>query len=136
MISGIVENGKKLGRTIGFPTANILADGDAHLPENGVYSAAIWLEDGDAPWPCMVNVGVHPTVPEGKPTIEAHILNFEGDIYGCRVKIEIAHFLRPERRFDGLDSLRAQLDADRVATLGWAMETIGRYRWKGLCSDR
>ena len=99
LIRGIVENGKKLGRTIGFPTANILPDDMKLTPEKGVYVAAIWLEGENRPRACMVNSGVHPTVPDGKPTLEAHILNFSGDIYGKRISLEMLHFVRqPQKR--------------------------------------
>jgi len=108
--TGTVVRGKQLGRTIGFPTANIEPDGPA-AAESGVYIAEVSVAGG-APLPCMVNQGRHPTAPEGPPTIEAHILGFSGDIYGCRVEMEYLEFLRPERKFPSLDALRAQLDED------------------------
>lgn len=119
-ITGIVERGKRLGRQLGFPTANISPVGNTPaLPANGVYAAAIRLEGEAAPRPCMLNQGVHPTVPEGKPTIEAHLLNYKGDLYGRRVQVEYLHFLRPERRFEDLDALRAQLQRDLDTTRRW-----------------
>jgi len=131
-IKGIVENGKKLGRTIGFPTANILPDDVASLPQNGVYVAAIWLEGESRPRICMVNSGIHPTVPDGKPTLEAHILNFSGDIYGKRIELEMLHFLRAEKRFENIGALCIQLDADRRATLSWATAHADEYGWQGI----
>ena len=132
LIRGIVENGKKLGRTIGFPTANILPDEMEAMPEKGVYVAAIWLEGENRPRACMVNSGDHPTVPEGKPTLEAHILNFSGDIYGKRISLEMLHFLRPEKRFENIEALCAQLETDRQATLSWAEDHADEYRWQGI----
>ena len=72
------------------------------------------VSDG-VPRPCMVNQGHHPTVPDGPPTIEAHILDYDGDVYGERVTLDYLRFLRPERRFDGVDALKAQLTRDREA---------------------
>lgn len=117
--SGRVEHGKQLGRQLGFPTANIHPEASASLPENGVYAAYVWLEGEDAPRPCMLNQGVHPTVPDGKPTIEAHLLDYRGDLYDRRVRVEYLHFLRPERRFDGLDALKAQLSRDLDKARQW-----------------
>ena len=131
IIDGIVEGGKRLGRTIGFPTANILVTSEVNLPADGVYIAAVWLDGGEAPWPAMLNQGRHPTVPDGKPTVEAHILNFSGDIYGRSVRIEYLHFLRPEKRFEGLEALKAQLRADRAATHAWALAHADEYLWQG-----
>ena len=122
VIEGYVEQGKHLGRSLGFPTANIRPEGSPALPENGVYAAAVLLEGEAAPRPCMLNQGVHPTLPEGKPTIEAHLLNYEGDLYGLRVRVEYLRFLRPERRFDSLDALKTQLNRDLEATREWFRE--------------
>ena len=118
VITGSIEHGKALGRRLGFPTANIRPDGDV-ASENGVYAAALWLEGEPRPRRCMVNQGVHPTAPEGKPTVEAHLLDFDGDLYGMRVRLKYLKFLRPERRFDGLDALKAQLSRDLEAARGY-----------------
>ncbi len=117
--TGTVERGKQVGRQLGFPTANIRPEGAPALPENGVYAAAVLLEGEAAPRPCMLNQGVHPTLPEGKPTIEAHLLDYAGDLYGRRVRVTYLHFLRPERRFDGPDALKAQLSRDLEAARQW-----------------
>ena len=120
VITGVVEAGKRLGRRLGFPTANIRPDDMSQaLPVNGVYAAAIWLEGEAGARPCMVNQGVHPTVPDGKPTIEANLLDFRGDLYGRRVRLEYLRFIRPERRFDGLEALTEQLTRDRRSVRDW-----------------
>ena len=120
VIDGVVESGKRLGRTLGFPTANIaprVVTGD--WPRNGVYAVALWI-DGDArAWPGMLNQGVHPTAPEGKPTVEVNLPDFDGDLYGRAVRVEYLHFMREERRFDGLDALTEQLARDREAVRRW-----------------
>ena len=110
-----VIGGKRLGRTIGFPTANLVADtqvsdvADARavrpcksqllLPETGVYFCRAWLEDGAA-WPAMVNIGCRPTVDgECAPiSVEAHLDGFSGDLYDQQVKLEFLHRHRPECR--------------------------------------
>jgi riboflavin kinase/FMN adenylyltransferase len=106
--TGTVVHGKQLGRTIGFPTANILPDGPVDA-QNGVYVGEIIVEGVEKPMRCMVNQGVHPTVPDGPPTIEAHILDFADDIYDRRAEVEYLRFLRPEQKFPSLDALKNQL---------------------------
>ena len=119
VIDGVIEHGKGLGHRLGFPTANLRPDGNPDLPANGVYAASILLEGETLPRPCMLNQGVHPTVPEGKPTIEAHLLDYDGDLYGLRAQVEYLHFLRPEQRFEGVEALVAQLSRDLAATRAW-----------------
>ena len=109
VITGRVVTGKQLGRTLGFPTANI-EEFEHHTRLKGVYAGLISLEGRS--YRCMVNIGSHPTLPEGKPTIEAHIIDFSGDLYGKSVTIEIKRFLRGERRFGTLDELVTQLKLD------------------------
>ena len=144
IIDGIVEQGKHLGRRLGYPTANIAprrVEGD--WPQNGVYAAAVWIGGEARAWPGMLNQGVHPTAPEGKPTVEAHIMGFDGDIYGRPVRVEYLRFLRPERRFDRLEGLVAQLARDRAGVLDWLAraragegmdapsERVRGIKWKG-----
>ena len=120
IVTGIVERGKQLGRRLGFPTANIRPDWtDGPLPENGVYAAAFWVEEEPLARPCMLNQGVHPTVPEGRPTIEAHLLDYDGALYGRRVRVEYLHFMRPERRFEDVGALAEQLRRDRRCVRDW-----------------
>ncbi len=120
IIDGIVEQGKHLGRRLGYPTANIAPRRtEGAWPQNGVYAAAVWIDGDRRAWPGMLNQGVHPTAPEGKPTVEAHIMGFEGDIYGRPVRVEYLRFLRPERRFDSLEGLVDQLARDRTGVLEW-----------------
>ncbi len=118
-IRGIVSGGKRIGRRLGFPTANISPDGGAFpAVENGVYIARIHLEDGRA-LPCVLNQGTHPTLPEGPPTIEAHILDFDGDLYGQHVAIDYLAFLRPEIRFESVDQLRREIARDEERARIW-----------------
>ena len=118
-ISGVVSAGKHIGRTLGFPTANIVPDEGCALPrENGVYAAVLSLADGRA-LPCVLNKGRHPTLPEGVATVEAFIFDFAGDLYGQRVRVDFRAFLRPETRFSGKDELRAQIARDAQNARAW-----------------
>ena len=111
MIEGVVVKGKQLGRTIGFPTANIRPERwEGHGP-NGVY--ADWCTVDGARHPGMLNIGLHPTVPEGAPTVEINLFGFHDDIYGMRATVETVAYLRGEVRFNSVDELRAQLERDR-----------------------
>jgi riboflavin kinase/FMN adenylyltransferase len=117
-IRGIVAHGDKRGRTIGFPTANIPLG--AHLePARGVYAVSLRLEDGSTRQG-VANIGRRPTVSEGTQSrLEAHIFDFDGDIYGQEISVALLGFLRAEQKFAGLDALRAQiaLDADAARAL-------------------
>lgn len=115
--SGVVRNGKKLGRTIDFPTANIeLIDSYKILPKNGVYAVKIYWKDSC--YKGMMNIGNKPTVSdEMKQSIEVNIFNFDEDIYDELLKIEVVRHLRDEVKFEGVDSLKAQLEKDKVTAL-------------------
>lgn len=125
-VRGTIVRGKQLGRTLGFPTANVCPDAPS-AAENGVYVGLIRVAGYAAPLPCMVNQGSHPTVPEGPATIEAHILDFADDIYGLRAEVTYLAFLRPERRFSSVAALTAQLQADLARTRAW-FARAGRLR--------
>lgn len=119
-IEGIVVTGRQLGRTIGFPTANIRPDAPpAPMPADGVYAALLYVENLSSPLPCMLNQGSHPTVPGGGKTIEAHIFDFDANLYGSRVQVDYLRFLRPERRFESLEALKKQLEADCLEARRW-----------------
>lgn len=115
-IGGDVVHGQKLGRTIGFPTANIPPPRDRCMPAPGVYAGYSVTDDGGV-WDAAVNVGTRPSVDSSNELlIEAHLLDFDGDLYGRRVRVGFVHALRAECRFDSLDGLTAQLHRD-VATV-------------------
>ena len=108
--SGRVVRGKRLGRTLGFPTANL--DAQSTDLARGVYAVRVRLESG-AEKMGMMNVGRHPTLPDGPATVEINLLDFEGDLYGQALYVEPEAFLRGEVRFESLDALKAQLHRDR-----------------------
>jgi riboflavin kinase/FMN adenylyltransferase len=110
-IEGVVAHGEKRGRTIGFPTAN-LALGRHLEPARGVYAVRTTLADGTVV-PGVANIGRRPTVASGLETrLEAHLFDFAGDLYGQTIRVALHAFLRPERRFAGLDELTAQIAED------------------------
>jgi riboflavin kinase/FMN adenylyltransferase len=112
-IGGRVRLGDRLGRTIGFPTAN-LALGDYLRPAAGVYAVRAALGEGaDARW-CggAANLGWRPTVGGRDLRLEAHLFGFDGDLYGKRLRVAFIEHLRPEQRFAGLDALKAQIAKD------------------------
>lgn len=106
-ISGVVEGGDRRGRTIGFPTAN-LGGIEEILPPDGVY--AVWADGRTG----VMNIGVRPTVDGTSRRIEVHLFDFEGDLYGQKMRVDVVERIRGERRFAGLDELKSQiaLDAD------------------------
>lgn len=114
-LSGTVVKGEQRGRTIGFPTANIrLADARSCLPRRGVYATRVYGASLSEPEVGMCNIGVRPTFNDGpNPTIEVHLLDFTGDLYGETLCVEFVQRLRDERKFDSVDALRAQLSEDR-----------------------
>jgi riboflavin kinase/FMN adenylyltransferase len=115
-VSGVVVHGDKRGQTIGFPTANIEVSNLMCLPADGVYSGIVTLVDGTT-YVCAINLGRRPTFFEhaDHSLLEAHLLDFEGDLYGERVAVAFEHFLRSERKFDGLESIKTQLRLDVAA---------------------
>ena len=114
---GVVVAGNRLGRTIGFPTANMrLYEPLKLLPGNGVYSVEV--ETLGRQFKGMCNIGVRPTVNSGKDLqVETNIFDFDEDIYGLDLKVTFLRRIRPERRFDSLDALKCQLIKDRQACL-------------------
>ena len=112
-IEGRVEMGDRLGRTIGFPTANI-ALADYLRPAAGVYAVRVGIEESNATrwFDGAANLGWRPTVGGKDLRLEAHLFDFEGDLYGKHLRVALIEHLRPERRFDGLESLKTQIAAD------------------------
>jgi riboflavin kinase/FMN adenylyltransferase len=115
-VRGVVVNGDKRGRTIGFPTANVEVPNAMCLPADGVYAGKFQCDDGSV-HACAINLGRRPTFFEhaDHSLLEAHLLDFDGDLYGQKVSVTFEHFLRSERKFDGLEAIRTQLQLDVAA---------------------
>jgi riboflavin kinase/FMN adenylyltransferase len=111
LLQGKVILGQQLGQTIGFPTANLEISPDKLLPRSGVYAVKAYLEnalvlDG------VVNIGHRPTVGGKSVTVEVHLLNWSGNLYGQTLEVHLIKFLRPEQKFPSLDALKAQINQD------------------------
>jgi riboflavin kinase / FMN adenylyltransferase len=123
-IWGRVVEGDRRGRTLGFPTANLAPENEI-IPQNGVYASRVRLfADGAArpsseSLPAVTNIGTRPTFAPGRVSIETHLLDFAGDLYGRRLELEFGARIRAERRFSGPQELAAQiaLDAERAREL-------------------
>jgi len=109
-VSGEVILGDQRGRTIGFPTANMSIWDEQVLPQQGVYAG--WVTLGDERFMAVSNLGVRPTFDGQTLSLEAHLLDFDRDIYGEMLTFTFEHRLRSEKKFDGLESLKAQLNQD------------------------
>ncbi len=110
--SGNIVEGKKNGRAIDYPTANILiAENYKLIPKNGVYIVSSEIENKR--YYGMMNIGKNPTFGENEQTIEVHFFNFDGDIYGNKIKISVIEFIRNEQKFESLQALKQQLDKDK-----------------------
>ena len=111
-LNGIIIKGQQLGRSIGFPTANVHIPHDYKLiPHDGAYAVKVSIE-GEI-HTGMLNIGNRPTVNGSSKTIEVHLFDFEGDLYDKRISVHLKAYLRPEVRFSGLDELKNQLQKDR-----------------------
>ncbi len=112
-IRGEVVHGDERGRELGFPTANLIPDDALVCPGHGVYACLADSGDGATPLPAAVNIGVRPTFDTGRgELIEAYILDFEGDLYGRRLRLDFLSRLRGERRFSSAEALVEQMRRD------------------------
>ena len=121
--SGVVGPGLQRGRQLGFPTANIEVDKAraAQLPR-GVFAARVqWA--GEWRW-AVVNIGHRPTFTAGALSVEAHVLDFSGDLYGEMMEVELCGLLRGEKRFAGIDELTAQIAQDVEKTRNYINEKV------------
>jgi len=109
-IEGVVVHGDKRGRELGWPTANVEL-GSYQRPAYGIYAVRVRTDDG-AEHDGVANLGVRPMFDPPKELLEAVLFDFDGDLYGRTIEVALRHYLRPEMKFDGLDALKAQMDAD------------------------
>jgi len=112
-VRGPVVQGDQRGRTIGFPTANIAVPRNRAMPADAVY-AGWYIRPDDSAWPCAINIGKRPTFYQDAEhsLLEAHLLDFDGDLYHEPARVRLVELLRSEQRFDGIDALKAQLAVD------------------------
>ena len=123
-IEGEVYHGKALARSLGVPTANFVYPQSSVCARHGVYAATVEL-DG-VKYSAVTNIGVRPTVDDGEfVNCETHIIDYEGDLYGRFIRVELCGFLREERRFDSIDELREQIEKDRKEAVKW-LNVIGQ----------
>lgn len=115
-VRGEVVRGDERARQIGFPTANVASVPGQAWPMNGVYSAWVQVPDGRQ-YPAAVNIGTRPTFHSDatRPLLEAHLIGFDGDLYGQSIHVEFETFLRDERTFAGLEEITAQITSDVAA---------------------
>ena len=116
-LSGLIVEGRKIGRSLGFPTANILPDANKLIPSNGVYAVEVLVDNSS--FPGMLSIGTNPTIDSnnGVRSIEVNILNFESDLYGSHITVKFRKRLRDERKFDSIDQLKEQMLKDKEDTL-------------------
>lgn len=118
-LQGEVVSGQQLGRTLGFPTANLALDPLKFLPRHGVYGVTVRGEHWPQPWPGVLNLGIRPTLSGQQLTAEVHLLDWQGDLYGQRLHVDCYHFLRPELKFASLSELRQQISQDCHQAWEW-----------------
>ena len=121
-LTGPVVQGQQLGRTLGFPTANLNLPPEKFLPRYGVYAVKVFLEQElgrkeaeemiPCPIPGVMNIGCRPTVSGSSPTVEVHLIDWTGDLYGKTLTVSLEQFLRSEQKFASLDALKDQIQAD------------------------
>jgi riboflavin kinase/FMN adenylyltransferase len=116
-LRGVVAEGARRGRTIGFPTANVTVDPQHILPADGVYVCQAQV-DGQR-YGAVTNVGMRPTFDGTHRTVEAYLLDFVDEIYGETLRLDFLHHLRGERKFDGIAALVAQITSDVAAARQW-----------------
>jgi riboflavin kinase/FMN adenylyltransferase len=109
-IEGVVQGGARLGRTLGYPTANLTL-GNYLRPAYGIYAVHGRLADGHM-LSGVANLGIRPSFEPPEELLEAHFFDFSGDLYGQTIEVELIDYLRPEAKFDSLDALKAQMDRD------------------------
>lgn len=111
-LTGVVEKGKSIGRTIDFPTANlVISESYKLIPKNGVYVVSAQLNNQTVFG--MMNIGFNPTVNGEKQTIEIHFFNWQSDLYNQKIQVNIHERIRDEQKFESIDELKAQLERDK-----------------------
>ena len=112
-LTDVVRYGYRFGRTLGLPTVNMRIPAGVVVPKRGVYSAVAYLENGESRM-AVTNIGTRPTVSGGSDdiTVESHLLDFSGDLYGQRVRLELYNYIRSETKFNDAEELKNQVHKD------------------------
>ena len=119
LLSDTVHSGYHLGARLGSPTINMVFPAGVVVPRHGVYSARVFLDDGSH-YLAVTNIGVRPTVSESdRVSVESHLLDFDGNLYGRHARVEFHHFQRPEQKFDTVQALAEQIRRDADETRKW-----------------
>lgn len=116
-IRGVVVEGLRRGKQLGFPTANIAVEDNVMVPATGVYFCSVQIENSDRLHAAMINIGHSPTFAETRFTIEAHILDFEEEIYQKKITLKFLKRLRDEQKFQGIEELVNQLNLDKAESV-------------------
>ena len=124
ILTGTVQKGVSLGRTLGTPTANLVFSREQVVPKFGVYACKITTDQGE--FMAVTNVGTRPTVEGTGVTVEPWILDFEGDLYGKTVELAFHYFLRPEQKFDSLAELQAEIHRNAEQTRAYFQENSAK----------
>jgi riboflavin kinase / FMN adenylyltransferase len=111
-IEGVVQRGDQRGRELGYPTANLTL-GDYQRPKYGIYAVRVTLDDGSE-YAGVANIGVRPTFDPPQELLEAHLFNFDGDLYGRKIEVALHAYIREEKKFDGIEPLIAHMKEDEA----------------------
>jgi len=130
-ITGQVLKGRRIGRTLGFPTVNLVPEKEKFLPKNGVYYSGAFV--GNDYFQAVTDIGTKPTVGGGFAGVETHLFGASGDMYGRDQKIELLAFERPEMKFGSLEALKERIALDKENAAKWHAEHGGRLRTEALC---
>ena len=110
-VTGVVRHGEARGRQLGYPTANLAMD-DLARPRFGIYAVRVQVEGETALRPAVASIGIRPTFGGGRPLFEVHLFDFQGDLYGQHLCVDVVEFLRPELKFNDVDELKRAMAAD------------------------
>ncbi len=122
-VAGEVIHGAHFGRTIGFPTANVVPPLHLVPLAHGIYAALAWLPSATSPHRAMTYVGTRPTVNTGAPLVETHVLDFDGDLYGQIIEVDLLDRQRGDATFDGVEALVYQMRRDEAETRAYFLRT-------------
>ena len=117
--SGTVIHGDKLGRTLGYPTANIQVPEGKIIPGNGVYAVTATIDEEGMEYRGMMNIGTRPTLNGKDRRIEVNLFDFDQDIYGRKITVKVFSFIRPDEKFDGLETLTTAIGEDKKKVLAY-----------------